>query len=203
MPTIDPQLLAGLQQGLFVSLCVGLAFSAVWGAWLVVAPASAQRFAQLADRWVPTASWFERLNRPLETTRWFYRYHRQAGLLIAAGASYALWRGFTAYQHVATMGLLSRRLVSGGMDWLVPALEFIFVAFNAGSVIFGLIVVFRPSLLKRPERFANRWIDVGGDQALDRKYNPLANVVQGNPRLLGTLVAGICALLLWRLIPLS
>lgn len=203
MPTIDPQLLAGLQQGLFVSLCVGLAFSAAWGAWLVVAPAKAQRFAKAADRWVPTASWFERLDRPLETTRWFYRYHRQAGLLIAAGAGYALWRWFTAYQHAATMGLLPRRLVSAGMDWVVPALECMFLALNVGSLAFGLIVVFRPSLLKTPERFANRWIDVPGDQALDRKYNPLENVVRGNPRLLGTLVTSICGLLLWRLIALS
>lgn len=203
MPTIHPQLLQGLQQGLFVSLCVGLALSAVWGLWLVVAPDRARRFAKSADQWVPTASWFDRLNKPLDTTRWFYRYHRQAGVLIALGAGYGLWRWASAYQREATIGLLDHRVISAGLDWVVPAIEWIFVAFNAAILLFGLVVIFRPSLLKTPERFANHWVEVNADQALDRHFDPLGGFLTGQPRVLGALVVSICGFLLWTLISVA
>ena len=146
------------------------------------------------------ASWFDRLNKPLDTTRWFYRYHRPAGALILIGAGYGLWRWFTAYQREATLGLLSRRLLSAGLDWLVPAMEWIFLAFNVAILLFGLVVIFRPSLLKTPERFANHWVEVTAGQALDRKYDPLGSLLTGRPRLLGGLIVSICGFLLWTLV---
>jgi hypothetical protein len=204
MPTaIHPELLAGLQQGLFFSLCVGLALSGLWGLWLVMAPDRAQRFAMSADQWVPTEAWFARLNQPVETTRWFYRYHHAAGLLISAGAAYALWRWHTAYERESVIGMLDRRLIHSGMDWLIPAGEWIFLAFNSAILVFGMVVLFRPSLLKTPERWANRWVEVEADRALDRKFDPLARAVEAHPRVLGLLVAGTCAYLLWRLLSLA
>ena len=200
MPDLHPQLLAGLLQGLFVCLNGGLALSAIWGLWLLIAPDPARRFAKGADHWVPTASWFDRLDKPIDTTRWFYRYHRPAGTLIVAGASYGLWRWFKAYQREATIGLLDHRMIAAGLDWLVPAMEWIFLGFNCAILIFGLVVVFRPSLLKAPERFANRWVEVRADQVLDRHYDPLAGVLMDRPRLLGGVVVATCSFLLWRLI---
>lgn len=199
MLSIPPQLLAGLEDGLLVCLRGGLALSALWGLWLLLAPQSARRFAAGADRWVPTAGWFNRLNRPLETTRWFYRHHRAAGLLIGSGAAYALWRWFSAYRPGAAVSLLDRHWVSAGMDWVVPAGELIFLVFNSAILVFALIVVVRPSLLKTPERFANKWIEVPAERALDRPYDPLSGLVWGHPRLAGALVALTCAFLWWRL----
>ena len=186
-----------------MSLCAGLGFSACWGLWLVLAPAAAGRFNKSANQWVPTAAWFDRLNRPLDTTRWFYRYHRVAGALIMAGATYALWRWFSAYDRGAVVGILDRRLVLSGLDWLIPSVEWIFVAFNAAILMFGLVILFRPSLLKTPERWANRWVEVQGDQVLDRKYDPLSIVLSTHPRLFGASVALVCGFLLWRLAPLA
>lgn len=199
MPPIPPQLLAGLLEGLFACLRVGLGLSALWGAWLVITPGAARRFAAMADRWIPTDAWFNRLNRPMETTRWFYRHHRLAGVLIASGAGYALWRWFTAYPPGTGERLLDRHWVSAGLDWLVPAGERIFLIFNSAILVFALIVLVRPSLLKAPERYANTWIDVHAERALDRLYDPLSAVVGGHPRLAGALIAATCGFLFWRL----
>lgn len=203
MPSIHPQLLAGLQDGLLVCLRGGLALSALWGAWLMLSPAAARRFADVADRWVPTAAWFNRLNRPVDTTRWFYRHHRIAGLLIGAGAGYALWRWFSAYEPGAGVRLLDRRVVSAGLDWLVPACEWIFLVFNTAILIFAVIIIVRPSLLKTPERLANTWIEMPAERALDRLFDPLSDVVAGWPRLTGAFVAISCSVLLWRLVAIT
>lgn len=204
MPSIHPQLLAALHDGLLACLRGGLALSALWSLWLCVAPGAARRFAAAADRWVATAAWFNRLNRPLDTTRWFYRHHRAAGLLIGTGAAYALWRWFSAYRPGAAVALLDRRWVSAGMDWLVPAFEWIYLIFNGAILAFAAIVLVRPSLLKGPERIANTWID--GPEAqhvLDRTYDPLSAIVWGRPRLVGALTATVCAFLYWRLAVLT
>ncbi|MCC2656158.1 MAG: hypothetical protein K0Q76_1266 [Panacagrimonas sp.] len=200
MPPIHPQLLAGLEEGLLVCLRGGLALSTLWGLWLLVAPQAARRFAAGADRWVPTAAWFNRLNRPVDTTRWFYRHHRLVGVLIGAGAGYALWRWFSAYRPGAGIALLDRHWVSAGMDWLVPACEWIFLGFNCVILAFALIVIVRPSLLKTPERIANTWIDMPAERTLDRHFDPLSKLVAGRPRLIGALVAMVCGVLYWRLV---
>ena len=199
MPSIHPQLLAALQEGLLACLRGGLALSALWGLWLLVAPQAARRFAAGADQWVPTAGWFNRLNQPLDTTRWFYRHHRAAGLLIGTGAAYALWRWFSAYRPGAGIALLDRRWVSAGMDWLVPAFEWMFLLFNGAILLFALIVVVRPSLLKIPERIANTWIEMPAERALDRHYDPLSPLVWDRPRLIGAALTVICGFLYWRL----
>lgn len=204
MPPIHPELLAALQEGLLACLRGGLALATLWSLWLVVAPGAARRFTMIADRWVPTADWFNRLNQPLETTRGFYRHHRIAGLLIGAGAAYALWRWFSAYRPGAAVALLDRRWVSAGMDWLVPAFEWIFLGFNGAILVFAIVVAMRPSLLKTPERIANTWIDVPEAQhALDRTYDPLSAIVWGRPRLVGTLMATGCGFLYWQLAALA
>ena len=199
MPPIHPQLLAGLEEGLLVCLRGGLALSTLWGLWLLVAPQTARRFAAGADLWVPTAAWFNRLNRPVDTTRWFYRHHRLVGVLIGAGAGYGLWRWFSAYRPGAGIALLDRHWVSAGMDWLVPACEWIFLGFNCVILAFALIVIVRPSLLKTPERIANTWIDMPAERTLDRRFDPLSTLLAGRPRLIGALVAGVCGVLYWRL----
>jgi hypothetical protein len=199
MLSIPTELLAGLHEGLLVCLRGGLALSAAWGAWLLVAPDAARRFAAGADQWVPTSGWFDRLNRPLETTRWFYRHHRVFGILIGAGAGYALWRWYSAYRPGAAVALLDRRWVSSGMDWVVPAFEWIFLLFNIAILLFALVIVLRPSLLKVPERFANAWIEMPADRALDRHFDPLSALLAQRPRWVGAGVFVSCALLYWRL----
>lgn len=202
MPTIAPPLLDALLDGLRLSLCLGLGAAALWGLWLMIAPGAAQGFAGKADRWVPTEAWMDRLNQPIGTARWVYRHHRVVGGFIVVASAYSLWRWSVAYDRDAVLGLLDRRWISGGMDWLVPAGELIFVAFNALFLLFGLVTLLRPSLLKAPERVANRWVAVDPDKALDRRYDPLTAAVARHPRRVGAVVVILCGALLWELIAL-
>lgn len=203
MPTIDPILLGALREGLFASLCLGLACACLWGLWLLAAPAAALRFAAAADRWVGSEPWFERLNRRIETSRWVYRHHRLVGGLITIAASVSLARWATAYDRDVVLATLGRGLQASGMDWIVPALEAIFVSFNVLFLAVGLMVLIRPSLLKLPERYANRWVEVSADSALDRRYDPLTATLKHHPRPIGTLIALVCGSLFWQLLALS
>lgn len=202
MPPIDPTLRDALLTGLYLSLLLGLAAAALWGLWLLLSPRAAQGFAGKADRWVPTDTWLERLNKPVETARWVYRNHRVVGAFIIVAAGYSLWRWTVVYDRDAVLGLLDRRWIRGGMDWLVPAAEWIFVAFNVTFLVFGFVILLRPSLLKAPERVANRWVAVDANKALDRRFDPLSAAVARQPRLVGALIVLLCSGLFWELIAL-
>ena len=200
MSPIDPGLTQAVEHALRFSLVCGLGCAAIWGLWLLVAPVSAARFAAWTDRWVSTQETAERLNRPISSHRFFYRHHRIAGGLITAGAAYCLVRWWRNYDREAVLAQLFPRLRSAGLDWLVAAVEWMFVGFNAAILIAGLVVLFRPSLLKTPERIADRWVQVRTDPVLNRRYDPLADLLVERPRIVGVAVLLSCGFLFWRLL---
>tara|TARA_R110000787_G_scaffold13918_8_gene43232 strand:- start:2176 stop:2781 length:606 start_codon:yes stop_codon:yes gene_type:complete len=193
---VDPSLLEALQQGLFVSLCLGLGAAMLWGIWLCIHPPGAQRFALGADQWVATGDWFDRLNKPVPTSRWFYRNHRALGALIVLGSGYALIRWWTAIELPDLLDMAGPWVRVNGLEWLVEAGEWLFVGFNILFLIAGVVIFLRPSLLKTPEKWADRWVKVPADQALDRRFDPLEAAQARYPRTTGLLIALACATLL-------
>lgn len=192
---VNPAFAEAIQQALYFSLCLGLALSSLWGMWLLLQPESARRFARGADRWVSTDPWFDRLNQPVSTNRFFYRHHRAAGSLISLGSLYALSQWLWSYDRARAAETLFRKWVSAGLDWLILAGESLFVGFNLLFLVVGIVIIFRPSLLKVPETVANRWVDVPAEQVFDRKFDPLNASLEKHPRVLGGLIAAVCGAL--------
>lgn len=197
---IDTNLVQALRDGLYFCLCGGLGLSAIWGFWLLLHPEKTQKFTAAADRWVPTQGAFERLNRPIKTSRWVYRHHRAVGALIFLGAGYGLMRWGIAFDSNAVLDMMDPKVRSMGLDWIVDAIGWIFVTFNALFLMLGLIVFVRPSLLRAPERWADRWVAVPADQTMDRRFDPLKGALERRPRLTGGIVTAACSFLLFLLL---
>ncbi len=199
---VDPNFLKALQDGLFFCLCSGLGLSAIWGFWLWLQPDKTQKFTAAADRWVPTQSVFDRLNRPVQTSRWMYRHHRAVGALIFLGAGYGLMRWGISFEPNALLDLFPAKLHRMGLDWVVEAIIWSYVTFNVIFLVLGLVIFIRPSLLKVPERWADRWVAVPADQTIDRRFDPLNAALESRPRLTGAIVTAVCSALLFILLSL-
>ena len=101
-------------------------------------------------------AFFQRLDEPRDVKRAVYRVHRLAGTLLFAGALFALERLWFTYQNVLTRVLQSWRNPDLNVI-LVESLWLFLLIGNALALVASLVVVFRPSLLKGVERWADRF----------------------------------------------
>jgi hypothetical protein len=176
-----------LVDGLMVALGLGLVLALAAALLLLWRPRSLLVLNERLSRWVDTETAFRALERPRQWERFFYRHHRVLGVLVTAGAAYVLGVWALVYERTAAIALLDRRWLADGLDWVVPALETILVVLHVAILAIGLIVLFRPSLLKDFERVANRW-HRAPLETLERPVYPLDRGIAVYPRLSGLLL---------------
>jgi hypothetical protein len=97
-----------------------------------------------------------RLDEPRDVKRAVYRGHRIVGLALFAGALYAFDELWFRYEP----GVLARILQGWGKGELgavlLETLWLFLLAGNLAALAAALVVIFRPSLLKGLERWADR-----------------------------------------------
>lgn len=124
------------------------------GLVLLLLPEQAPSLTRL--RFKPLHSLMRRLDRVHTIERFFYRHHLPFGAFLALGGAYTLYVWVVLFNeerliaHIA----LSRQMAA----WLVEAGEWFLVGGNLAGILLGLAVLFRPSLLKRIEKYSNRWV---------------------------------------------
>jgi hypothetical protein len=199
MSPLPPEVLPWIQ-GLAVVLVLGLGLALFVGVLLLARPQALFALNQWLSRSFDTAPTFRALDQPRHLERFFYRHHRVVGALIVAGAAYVLLRWAFAYDRSGVLALLSPRLAKGGMDWVLPALEATLVGLHVAILAVGVLIMFRPSLLKGVEKAANRWQDGPTTTPLDSVVGNLDGAFEGHPRLSGLVLV---ASALWCLLALA
>lgn len=101
-------------------------------------------------------AWLARLDEPRDVKRAIYRAHRIAGVLLFAGAIFTLDRLWFHYEP----GALARIFEGWGHGEvravLAEALHLFLLVGNAFALVLACLVIFRPSLLKGLEQWADR-----------------------------------------------
>jgi hypothetical protein len=118
------------------------------------------------------------------------------------GATYVLWQWAFHYERAEVVALLGRRWRAAGLDWLAPALEVALVGLHAAILVVGMLIFFRPSLLKGVEQAANRWQDGPATSRLDSVVDGLDDAFEGHPRVSGLLLVVSAAWCLAALAPI-
>jgi hypothetical protein len=157
------------------------------GIVFTVAPQWALTTGNKLNRWISTKPFFDALDNPRYQERWIYRHHRLAGVIIISAVCYVL------YTFVFVTGIENAvaRLVSLAESeftrWLYEQLAYIFLGASVLALIIGIIMLFRPSLLKNIEAKSNRWIGTNEKlDVLDSKIGTDRYI--GNPRVFGLFV---------------
>lgn len=159
------------------------------GVCILVSPALVMRAGSTMNRWIATDALFRRLDSATPTERPFYRHHRAFGLFLAAGAVYVIYQLIWQVNYTSLFGhtyILGSQVVA---EWLARSLGFIFVAFGALAFVVGVVVFFRPSLLKELEEKVNAWFATESSlRVLDQEVSAPDSLFARSPRLVGMLV---------------
>lgn len=187
MSPLTPEVLPWAQ-GLAVVLLLGLFLALVVGALLLARPLALFTLNERLSRWVDTRQTFHALDQPRHLERFFYRHHRVLGGLIVLGAGYVLLRWAFVYDRSDVVALLSPRWVAQGMDWIPMGLEAALIGLHVAILAVGVMIMFRPSLLKGVEKGANRWQEGPETAPLDTVVGSLDGTFEGHPRVSGLLL---------------
>lgn len=174
----------------YVVLIAGAALGLVIGIMLVVDSARVMRWNSALNRWYSTRQATHALDRPVEVKRTVYRWHRLVGILLLAGAFFtldALVFGFNTSTLVRTFRDLGNPAVLG---LAVEAVRIVLIVGNIAALAAAGVLVFRPSLLKGVEGWADRYYSSReSTEALDAmRYQP-DEFVRARPRVVGALIA--------------
>jgi hypothetical protein len=180
-----------LGQALYILLLLGAALGVLVGVMLLVDSQRVLRWNAYLNRWISTGDSFSALDQPRDIKRIVYRRHRIVGLVVLAGALYAL--------DVLVFNIQTRPLVRvfrdlanpGTLELFVEAVRLFLVAGNIAAIVVGLVLIFRPSLLKGVEGWSDRQYAARlSKQDLDApRYQP-DQWVSAHPRVAGVLAAG-------------
>lgn len=150
-----------------------LATALLAGVLLLLAPAQMLRLADYLNReysfnWLASI-----LDQPRYIEPFIYRHHRVSGLILTVLTAYFLWRAGTAF-----------------IPPVVPPTPYIIlVVFNAMAFLLGVVIFTRPSLLKRTERTANRWLHTEAlARLLDKRFDKPDRLARRYPRALGAVI---------------
>jgi len=177
-----------LGPALLVALVAGAALGLVIGILLLVDSERVLRWNAYMNRWISTGNAFSVLDRPRDIKRLVYHRHRVVGLLVVAGALYSV--------SVLAFGFGTEPLVRSFRDLASPtvlrltvdSLKIFLIAGNVAAILAGLILCFRPSLLKVVEGWADRQYGPPlANPNLDAPRYPPDEFVRAHPRLVGAL----------------
>ena len=162
---------------------------AVFGLFLVIMPSRIAAVNQRVNKWISTDRFFHNLDQPRYNESLFYKRHRLWGVLILLGSAYILYM----FQFRTNINDVARALpIVANFDanaWIYQSLVIFLIGVNAVIIVLSLIIIIRPSLLKRVEAFFNKWVQTGQSlNQLDRQYQIPEKILPGNVRLFGFLV---------------
>ena len=171
----------------------------VIGLLMLVIPDKVHAFAARMDVYISTEKYFAVFDKTKNIERYFYQYHRVFGVFIVLASGYTLFALFGTDIPYHKLPEIIHPVVS---EWLYDAGVNMLLVLNAIVVIVGLVVFFRPSLLKGIEAKMNKWVDSSAvvkeldTQRFLEQQKPLKR-----PRLYGAVVFLASVYILWQTAP--
>jgi len=127
---------------------------------LLFSPGLARNLSNILNRSIDVDKRLEYLDKDIQIAKFFYKHHIIMGLLIAAGSGVSLFfflfsldvSKFAGIFFGSRANVFTAELVLGTFTWAGR------IGCLAGLVV-GLLMVFRPDLMKRIENKLNSWFE--------------------------------------------
>jgi hypothetical protein len=148
------------------------------------------RVGESMNKWVSTRGALDKLDTPIPVERTVYRYHRIVGVVLLAGALYALYVLVLRFKGPELVAIIARLLRLQLALGLAESIRVFLVLMNAGAAVVALTMLVRPSTLKGVESWANREYSTrGASRFLEVMRSGPDVLVQRHPQATGAVLA--------------
>ena len=168
--------------------CLGVLFIPV-GLAFIFFPNKVMALGNSMNRWISTTAFFNALDESRNHERDYYKQHHLLGILIAFLSAVSIYMLVFYAGLEATIAGLQKLAVSVFGQWLLETCYYLLVFLCILTLVAGVIIFIRPSLLKSLETWGNRWIDTQAPlKHFDDVHEIPLTILPGKPRLFGFFV---------------
>jgi hypothetical protein len=189
MKAIIELLVQTLGPVLYVLLLGGAALGLVVGVLLLVNSERVMHWNNRLNRWYSTRKAARSLDRPIDIKRPLYRWHRVVGAVVFAASLYTLDMLVFGFHTSALVRALRGAGNPALLALIVEGTKIFLIAGNVAALLASAVLIFRPSLLKGMEVWADRYYSPRvSTRSLDvMRYQP-DDFARSRPRLVGGLL---------------
>jgi hypothetical protein len=181
-----------------ILVVIGACMSAAIGLGLLFAPERFARINAFWSRWIDTRRFESAMDRPRWTERFFYRHHRVVGIVM----SIASW--FVLYHFLLTPNIRRyvARVTTDVAGLLDAGVSIVVIGAVWGATI-GLILTFKPSLIRDIEASANKWVSTDRmGQKVNEIHMRIDPFVLHHRKIFGIIMIAAAMIVMGRILPL-
>ncbi len=198
---MNPLLSEVLFDASILFLVTGAFIALLYGLGLLFAPNATLEFNDKINRRVSLRKQTKAIETSIKTEPYFYRHARLAGSILVAGAVFVLY-SLNNFNNAALIPYLPRSLSPAIWGWLLQSLTLFFYISFAFILVFGIVVLIRPSALKNFEQRANHWISTRQHFAkMSTEINVTDDLLKSYPRAFGAIIVIFSLMVLFLLLP--
>lgn len=193
---MSKQLLRAIQDAALPTLLtffiLGALGGLIVGIWLTTWPTPFFRVTNRLNEWYSARRALKIWETPFHWERFFYRYHHVFGAAILLATGWTLYCFIWVYPVERVYQILQVGFAVKTLAWLgfIQGIIWIIRIASVLAMLAGLVVLFRPSLLKRFEDVANNWVSTRKMmRPLEQSYTMTDSFAARHPRLAGGLIS--------------
>lgn len=186
----------------YLFIITGSFIALIFGLSLIFIPALTLKLNEKINTRVSLREKTKKIETPIKTEPFFYKHAKISGIILVAGSLFVLYT-LATFNFYSLIPYLPQSIISPpAWEWLLDAGQIFFIITCTFILIFGLIVLIRPSQIKKFEETANRWISTRQRLSkMSNEINTANNLVNTHPRIFGSFITVFSLIVLFLLLP--
>lgn len=186
----------------FLFIIIGTFIALFFGLGLIFAPAITLKFNEKINTRISLRKKTKAIETPIKSEPFFYKHSKISGTILVFGSLFVLYilATFNAYTLIPH---LPKSISPPTWNWIIQSTQIFFLVSCIFILIFGFIVVIRPSLIKNFEQNANHWVSTRQHLSkMSEDINIANKLVNTYPRTFGSLISLFSLIVLFFLLPI-
>lgn len=185
----------------YLFIIVGTFIGLILGLGLIFAPTLTLKLNEKINTRISLREQTKSIETPIRSEPFFYKHSKISGLILIIGSAFVLYT-LATFNPYTLIPHLPKSISPPAWDWIIQAGQIFFVITCAFILIFGLIVLIRPSMVKNFEQAANYWVSTRQRfSTMSNDINLVNKLVNTYPRVFGSFITLFALIVLFFLLP--
>lgn len=184
----------------YLFIIVGTFIGLILGLGLIFAPSITLKLNEKINTRISLREKTKSIETPIRSEPFFYRYAKISSLILIIGSVFVLYT-LATFNPYTLIPHLPKSLSPPTWDWIIQSGQIFFFITCSFILIFGLIILIRPSLVKNVEQAANHWVSTREKfSTMSNDINLLNKFVSTYPRVFGGFITLFSLIVLFTLL---